>query len=112
MEDRVLQDIEPKEVFRYFEDLTRIPRESGNEREVTDYLIAFAQKHGLEWFRDEELNVLIKKNASPGYENHPGVILQGHTDMVCEKNENIVHDFAKSLRSFSTFATNSDCLRP
>jgi len=95
MEDRVIQDIEPKEVFRYFEDLTRIPRESGNEREVTDYLIAFAQKHGLEWFRDEELNVLIKKNASLGYENHPGVILQGHTDMVCEKNENVVHDFAK-----------------
>lgn len=95
MYNRVLQDIEPKEVFRYFEDLTRIPRESGNEREVTDYLITFAEKHGLEWYSDEELNVLIKKKASPGYEDHPGVILQGHTDMVCEKNENTIHDFEK-----------------
>lgn len=95
MDNRVLQNIEPKEVFRYFEDLTRIPRESGNENQVTDYLIAFAEEHGLEWFRDETLNVLIRKKASPGYEDHPGVILQGHTDMVCEKNENIVHDFTK-----------------
>lgn len=95
MENRVLQNIEPREVFRYFEDLTRIPRESGNERQVTDYLTAFAEEHGLEWFRDEALNVIIRKKASPGYEDHTGVILQGHSDMVCEKNEDTVHDFEK-----------------
>jgi len=95
MENSVLRNIEPKEVFRYFEDLTQIPRESGKERQVTDYLIAFAENHGLEWLRDEALNVLITKKASPGYEDRPGVILQGHTDMVCEKNENTAHDFDK-----------------
>lgn len=95
MDNRVLQNIEPEEVFHYFEDLSRIPRESGNEKQATDYLISFAKVHGLEWYRDDALNVLIRKEASPGYESHPGIILQGHTDMVCEKNENTVHDFAK-----------------
>lgn len=95
MYNRVLQDIEPKEVFRYFEDLTRIPRESGNEGQAVKYLIAFAKKNGLEWYLDEYLNVLIRKKASPGYEGHPGVILQGHSDMVCEKNAGTQHDFEK-----------------
>lgn len=93
--ERVLQNIEPKEVLAYFEDLSRIPRESGNEMAVTDYLISFAKEHGLKWYRDDFLNVLIRKKATRGYENRPGVILQGHTDMVCEKNGDTVHDFTK-----------------
>ncbi len=93
--ERVLKDLEPKEVFRYFEDLTRIPRGSGNEKQVTDYLIDFAKEHDLEWHRDEFLNVLIRKKATKGYEDRPGIIFQGHTDIVCEKNMDTVHDFLK-----------------
>ena len=95
MKQRILTELEPKQVFRYFEDLTRIPRESGKEQEVTDYLIHFAQEHGLEYQKDEFLNVVIRKNASPGYEGQPGVILQAHSDMVCEKNSDLAHDFSK-----------------
>lgn len=93
--ERVLQNYEPKEVLTYFENLTRIPRESGDEKAVTEYLIAFAKKNKLEYYRDDTLNVLIRKKASPGYESHPVVIIQGHTDMVCEKNGDTVHDFSK-----------------
>lgn len=93
MKERILSEIEPKEVFRHFEDLTRIPRESGKEQQVTDHLIRFAVEHGLEWQRDEFLNVVIRKKAASGYEDRPGVILQAHSDMVCEKNSNVAHDF-------------------
>ena len=95
MKERLLTDIEPKDVMGYFEDLTFIPRESGNEKEVSDYLMDFAEKNGLEAVQDEYNNVLIRKDASPGYEDHPGVILQAHMDMVCEKNPGVDFDFAK-----------------
>ncbi len=90
---RVLSDLEPKEVFRYFEDLSGIPRESGKEHQVADYLVRFAKKHGFEWHRDQVQNVLIRKKATPGYEDKPGIIIQGHTDMVCEKNADTIHNF-------------------
>lgn len=93
IKERKLTNIEPIEVFKYFEDLTFIPRESGNEKEVSDYLVDFAKQHGLEWNQDDYYNVLIRKPASPGYESHPGVILQAHMDMVCEKNRDVEHDF-------------------
>ena len=95
MKERLLLQTEPVDVFRYFEDFTFIPRESGNEKEVSDYLVNFAKEHGLEYRQDEWYNVLIRKEASPGYEDHPGVIVQAHMDMVCEKNEDVVHDFAR-----------------
>lgn len=85
MENRILTNIEPKQVFKYFEDLTFIPRESGNEQAVSDYLVSFARDHGLEYVQDEALNVMIFKEAAPGYADHPGVILQAHMDMVCAK---------------------------
>lgn len=89
----ILKDLQPVEVFRYFENLSRIPRESGNEKEVSDYLVSFAKEHNLEYVQDSALNVVIKKQATPGYENSPVVVLQGHMDMVCEKNIGIEHDF-------------------
>lgn len=92
---RVLENLEPKSVFRFFEDLTRIPHDSGNEKELSDYLVKFAKDRNLEVIQDEALNVIIKKPATKGYENVPGVIIQGHMDMVCEKLKSSNHDFKK-----------------
>ena len=91
----VLKNIEPKLVFNYFEEISKIPRGSGNEKGISDYLVSFAKGLGLEVIQDEALNIIIKKPASKGYENAPGVIIQGHMDMVCEKNKDTKHDFTK-----------------
>lgn len=91
----VLKNLQPAEVFRYFEELSQIPRGSGNEKEVSDYLVAFAKEHNLDVIQDEALNVIIKKKATSGYENSPAVVIQGHMDMVCEKNAATEHDFMK-----------------
>ena len=82
-------------IFKYFEEISKIPRGSGNEKAISDFLVMFARENNLEVIQDEVLNVIIKKPASSGYENAPGVILQGHMDMVCEKNKDKVHDFTK-----------------
>lgn len=92
---RMLEDLEPKQVFGYFEELTKIPRCSGSEKRVSDHLVAFAKDHKLEVFQDEALNVIIKKPGTAGYENSPAVIIQGHMDMVCEKSKGSRHDFDK-----------------
>lgn len=91
----ILENLQPKEAFYYFEELSRIPRCSGNEKAVSDYMVDFAKKHNLEVIQDKALNIIIKKPGTLGYENAPTVILQGHMDMVCEKNKDIVHDFEK-----------------
>ena len=91
----VLKDLKPYEVFRYFEEISRIPRGSANEKEISDYLVSFAKTYSLQVIQDSNLNVIIKKTATLGYENSPIVILQGHMDMVCEKNSDTVHDFLK-----------------
>ncbi|MHB1391469.1 MAG: aminoacyl-histidine dipeptidase [Clostridia bacterium] len=83
------------EVFRYFEEISAIPRCSGSEKQISDYMVEFAGKHGLEVIQDNALNIIIKKPAVYGYEDAPAVILQGHMDMVCEKNKGTVHDFEK-----------------
>lgn len=93
MINKVLDNIQPKDVFKYFEELTQIPRGSGNEKRISDYLVSFAKEHNLEVIQDKALNVIVKKKASKGYENKPSVILQGHMDMVCEKDTNVKHDF-------------------
>ncbi|MBC8536242.1 beta-Ala-His dipeptidase [Feifania hominis] len=81
--------------FRYFEELCAIPHGSHNEKALSDWLVAFARERGL-WVRQEECgNVIIKKDASPGYESAAPVMLQGHMDMVCEKTPETVHDFTK-----------------
>jgi dipeptidase D len=91
----VLDGLQPEKVFYYFEELSKIPRCSTNEKQVSDYLYQWASGKNLEVFQDEALNILIKKPGTAGYENSPTVILQGHMDMVCEKNLDTVHDFLK-----------------
>ncbi len=91
----ILSNYSPEPLYRYFEDICAIPHGSGNEKGIADYLCKFAEDNGLEYYRDGVQNVLIKKKASAGYENKPAVLLQGHTDMVCEKNNDVVHDFEK-----------------
>lgn len=91
----VLEKLEPQKVFKYFEEMSMIPRGSGNEKEISDYLVKFAKDRNLEVVQDSALNVIITKVATKGYENVPGVILQGHMDMVCEKNKETKHDFEK-----------------
>ncbi len=94
-EEYVLKNLEPKKVFYYFEEISRIPRGSGNIKGISDYLAGFARDHGLSYVQDEMYNVIIRKPATPGYENAPAVILQGHMDMVCEKRPDVEHDFTK-----------------
>lgn len=89
----ILSNHEPKKVLSYFEELTRIPRGSGNEKAVSDYLKNFAEERKLEVIQDEVMNIIIKKPGTPGYENSETVIIQGHMDMVDEKNNDTVHDF-------------------
>lgn len=91
----VLQSYEPKKVMHYFEELTKIPRGSGNEKAVSDYLKKFAEDRNLFVVQDDVMNILIKKPGAPGYENSVPVIIQGHMDMVDEKNNDTVHDFTK-----------------
>ena len=100
MKDRILGNTEPKEVFHYFEDLTCIPRESGNEAAVCAYLVEFAKAHGLEYQTDDAHNIIMRRSAGKGFEDRAGVILQAHMDMVCEKNAGVEHDFAKDPISF------------
>ncbi len=91
----ILSSLQPKEVFHYFEEISKIPRGSGDEKRISDYMVEFAKSLGLEVKQDEVYNIYIKKPATSGYENIPGVILQGHLDMVCEKNNSTNHDFTK-----------------
>ncbi len=86
-------NLKPELFWKHFYALTRIPRPSKHEEKVGEYLIEFAKSHSLAYKVDEVGNVIVKKNASPGYENAPGVVLQGHMDMVCEKNRNKDFDF-------------------
>lgn len=83
------------QVLKYFKQLANIPRESGNEQEVSDFLVSFAKERNLEVTQDDALNVIIRKPASEGYEDHPIVAIQGHMDMVCVKEEGNGHDFEK-----------------
>lgn len=91
----VLENLEPKRVFHYFEEICKIPHGSGNTKAISDYLVGFAKEHGLAYVQDESNNVVIYKPATAGYENAPTVILQGHMDMVCEKRPDVEHDFTK-----------------
>ena len=93
--ENILKGLEPQSVLNYFEKISQIPRGSGNEKAISDYLCNFAKELNLEYIQDEHLNVIIKKPATEGYENCPGVIIQGHMDMVCEKNKDVKHDFEK-----------------
>lgn len=89
----VLTGLKPEKVMRYFEEISMIPRGSGNEKGISDYLKNFADARGLQVVQDEVLNIIIRKGGTKGYEGSPAVILQGHMDMVNEKNKDTIHDF-------------------
>ena len=86
MDMHKLTGLTPEPVFSYFEQLCAIPHGSGNTKMISDFLVAFAQDLGLRYVQDEHNNVIIFKDGSKGYEDHPTVILQGHIDMVAEKD--------------------------
>lgn len=90
-----IENLQPELVFNYFAEISKVPRGSGNEQGISDYLAREGKRLGLEVVQDENLNVLIKKPATKSYENAPTVIIQGHMDMVCEKNKGKEHDFTK-----------------
>ncbi|PMC82484.1 beta-Ala-His dipeptidase [Anaerococcus hydrogenalis] len=90
-----MEKLQEQRVFYYFSKLMEIPRPSGHEKEVSDFLIETGKKLNLETYQDENMNVVLKRKASKGYENAPKVIIQGHMDMVASKTEDSKHDFLK-----------------
>ena len=92
---RVLENLQPERVFYYFEEIAKIPHGSGNTKQISDYLVAFAKEHNLEHYQDNLNNVIIIKEATEGYEASEPVIIQGHMDMVCEKESTSDIDFEK-----------------
>lgn len=93
--NRVLENLEPKDVFNFFEDICNIPHISYHTELISDYCEKFAKDRNLRYVRDEAGNIIIYKDAAPGYENAPTVIIQGHLDMVGAKSEDCEHDFLK-----------------
>ena len=90
-----IKDLQPKEVWQIFDQMLQIPRPSKHEEKIQEWAVDFGKQLGLETLKDEAGNVIIKKPATRGMENLKGVILQGHLDMVPQKNSNKVHDFTK-----------------
>ncbi len=91
----MLEGLDPQRVFYYFEEICKIPHGSRNTKQISDYLVGFAKDHKLTYRQDEANNVIIWKEASPGAEKSPVVMLQGHMDMVCEKEDQVEIDFEK-----------------
>lgn len=92
---RALENLKPENVFYYFEEIANIPHGSRNTKQISDYLVNFAKERNLEHYQDELNNVVIIKEASEGYESAEPVIIQGHMDMVCEKENGSTIDFEK-----------------
>ena len=90
-----IEGLEPKLVWQHFYEISQIPRGSGNEDAVGEYIISVAQKNNLQYKKDDLGNIIVRKPATAGKENSTGTVIQGHTDMVCEKNNDTVHDFTK-----------------
>jgi dipeptidase D len=88
-----LANLQPQAVWKHFERLAAIPRASTKEAAAREYVLALAVKLGLESVQDEVGNLVVRKPARPGREGAPMALLQGHLDMVCEKNEGTVHNF-------------------
>ena len=104
----VNSDIAPL-MFEYFEEICKIPHGSDNEAEIAEYIETFAKARGLECFKDGANNVLVRKSGTVGRENEPWLMLQGHTDMVCEKDGNVKHDFTKD--ALKLYVDNEGFLR-
>ena len=94
MDMRKLSGLQPEAVFRYFEEICAIPHGSYNTKAISDYLVGFAKTHNLRYIQDELNNVILFGEATPGYEDHEPVIIQGHMDMVCEKDADCPIDMA------------------
>lgn len=90
-----MEDLKKDRVFYYFSKIMQIPRPSGHEKEISDFLVSTGKKLGLETYQDENLNVILKRKASEGYENSPKIAIQGHMDMVGSKSDDSDHDFLK-----------------
>ncbi len=91
--NKEIYNLEPKAVWKHFYSLTQVPRPSKHEDKIQEFMVNFGKELGLETFKDETGNVIIKKPATPGMEDRKGVILQGHLDMVPQKNSDKNHDF-------------------
>ncbi len=91
----IVQGLQPQLLWKHFYDLTKIPHCSKSEKQTGEHILGIARRTGLEAKQDSFGNVLVRKPPSHGCENAPTVILQGHMDMVCEKNKDTLHDFAK-----------------
>jgi dipeptidase D len=89
----IVKGFEPAAFWKHFYNITRIPHESGNEEGVRNYAREIAEKYGHDYKVDEIGNIVIKRKAAAGFEDKPSVVIQGHMDMVCEKNRDTVHDF-------------------
>ena len=90
-----IRNLEPKLVWMHFDEIRKIPRCSKHEEKIREYVVNFAKKHNLKYKVDKVGNIVICKAATKGMENKPGIILQGHLDMVCEKNSDVKFDFSK-----------------
>jgi dipeptidase D len=91
----IFEGIKPVNLWKHFEEILKIPHCSGNEKALGDYIVAQAERLNLSWERDDVGNVVVAKKALSEHEKAKGVILQGHIDMVCEKNSDVDHDFSK-----------------
>ena len=89
-----IEKLYPEKVFHYFAEISKIPRASKKEKEISDWLMKFAKERKLKVIQDEHYNVIIKKKATEGYEDFSPLILQGHMDMVWEKNKDTEFDFS------------------
>ena len=88
-----IRNLEPKALWENFYQLTQIPRPSNHEERIQEFIFNFGKGLGLETIKDDAGNIIIRKPATPGMENRKGVILQGHLDMVPQKNSDKAHDF-------------------
>jgi dipeptidase D len=90
---KILGHLKPSLIWEHFEEICKYPRPSKKEEKIAEYVFSVGKRNNLETFRDKFGNVIIRKPASPGYENRKTIVLQGHLDMVCEKNSDVTHDF-------------------
>lgn len=88
-----IKNLAPELVWNIFDQITKVPRPSKKEEKIRQWLVDFAKQHNIECHLDATGNVLMRKPATPGYEDHQTIVMQGHIDMVCEKNSNVDHDF-------------------
>lgn len=88
-----IKNLAPELVWNIFDQITKVPRPSKKEEKIRQWLVDFAKQHNIECHLDATGNILMRKPATPGYEDHQTIVMQGHIDMVCEKNSDVDHDF-------------------